>query len=108
MVAGSSQLLLRPNDSAVDSFCQCESVLHNRRQGFGIERRPAYQRAIDFFLRHQGRSVIRLHRPAVENAQLRGELLAEYFRGFATDNGVGFPASSGVAVLPVPIAHTGS
>src|ERR1700693_68707 len=61
------------------------SVLHNRRKGLGIERRPAHQRAIDFLLRHQSRGIVRLHRSSVENAQLRRELFAKYFRSFPPD-----------------------
>jgi len=95
MVAGSSQLLLRPNDSAVDSFCQCEISTSQSPPGIWDRATPRLPARHRFLLATSGTKRIRLHRPAVENAQLRGELLAEYFRGFATDNGVGFPREFG-------------
>ena len=83
-------------------------VLHDPRKRFRIERCPAHQRAIDFLLRHQSGSVVRFHRPSVENAQLGSELLAKHLGSFTSDDGMRLAAISGVAFLPVPMAHTGS
>jgi len=52
--------------------------------------------------------VLRLNRAAVENAQFVGELRAERFSGFGSDNGGASAAICGVAVFPVPMAQTGS
>src|SRR6202050_2762586 len=66
-----------------------DSVVHNCGKRFRIQRRPAYQRAINFFLRHECSSIIRLHRSPVENAQLPGEFLAENLSRFAADYRMG-------------------
>src|SRR5580698_6102346 len=83
-------------------------ILHNRRKRLRIKRCPADQCAIDFLLRHERRNVLWFHRSAVENAQACGKLVAKNFSSLAPDHGVRLGGSSGVAVLPVPIAHTGS
>src|SRR5579864_3169737 len=66
------------------------SVLHNCREGFGIERRAADQSAVNFLLRHEGRDVLRLHRSAIKDAEVLRKFLAEDFRGLAADYCVRF------------------
>src|SRR5208282_3123467 len=47
-----------------------------------------YQSAVDFFFGHQGMGVLRFDRAAIEDAEFVGELLAEGFGGFGSDDGV--------------------
>src|SRR5208282_2425419 len=64
-------------------------VLHDGGERFGVERRSAYQRAVDFFFRHQGMSVLWFDGAAVEDAEFAGEFLAERLGGFGSNDGVG-------------------
>ena len=53
------------------------SVLHNRGKRLWIETRAPDQRAINLFFGHQSPGIVRLHRSAIKNTQVVGELLSE-------------------------------
>ncbi len=74
----------------------------------GVEARAADERAVDVRLRHQAVDVVGLDAAAVQNPHLLAAGLAGELAEQRADHRVHLLACSGVAVLPVPIAHTGS
>ncbi len=84
------------------------SILHNRRERFRIKISASHQRPINLFFRHQTLRVLRLHRSTVKNSQAIGVFLPKSLRRLGPDQHMIIAAICGVAVFPVPIAHTGS
>lgn len=73
-------------------FC-IPSVLHNRRKRLRVQAGSADQGPIDFFLRHQGLGILRLHRAAIEDAEPFSKLVTEGFCRLAADELVSVPLS---------------
>ena len=82
-----------------------ESVLDDGGEGVGVEACAADQGSVNLFLADERRCVVRLHTAAVEDAATSApNSLATSARMILCAS----TAISGVAVLPVPMAHTGS
>src|SRR5215472_12741317 len=63
--------------------------VHNRREGLCIEARPADQRAVQFFLRHQALYVVGLHAAAIKNPQRGRKMDGEPFPRATAEQAMG-------------------
>ena len=85
------------------------SNLHDAGERRQLQARASHQHAVDVGLRHQFVDVVGPHAPAVEDAHLLGRFLPKQARDqLSARNAIASCAISGVAVLPVPMAQTGS
>ena len=75
------------------------SVFHDARKRLRVQRGAANQCAVNFGLRHQSLDVLRLYRPAIQNAQVVGQFLSKGFGSFTTDQGVGLGSKLGCGGL---------
>ena len=109
--AGQDVNHLNYNHHAMESLslgASAARVIYQGSKGIDFQTRPAHQRPVNFFLRHQRADVVRFDAAAVQNPDAARLAFAELPASKPAKETVRLRSHSGVAVRPVPMAHTGS